>query len=156
MPQLYQPMTHLAYQTQAPLHGTDDFERSMKDAIRQIRRSAVDLTQGERNLLDDIGRGRYLKGLRKVAEIARTKCIVAADATALAECVRGFILQGHVAVVSPFDALRQETQANHWGNAAEFEWVVSPTRASKEQVVEALRAQEIASRGVIDSLHRAA
>jgi hypothetical protein len=134
---------------------TDPFLASMADAVRTIRRShRGGLSVSDQRLLDDIARGRYVQGIRRSVEISRG-CADPADATAIAEAIRGFTLAGHPALeLTVFDAMRAETHSNGPADMAQLEYVLAPSRGTAERAIDALRAQELATRAAIDALHK--
>lgn len=132
-----------------------NFEALVANSVRQIRETAVGLTTTESKHLHDVSRGRYLRGVRRVAEIARQRCTDPSDAAAFADAIRGFILFGHPGVtLSVYDAFRVEQLSNERGNLAQFEYLIAPSRATKERVIEFLHAQELASRACVDAMWR--
>ncbi len=134
--------------------SADAFEQAMKDGLRQLTRS-TDMTKSQRDLVYDMGtRGRYIAGLRQLAEIARVQCQDPADAVAWIEQIRGFVLAGHVIDLTEGEAMRRETEANRSGDVAQIRRAYLRCRGSLDQVVEAMTGQEIASRALADVLHR--
>lgn len=133
-----------------------NFDSSLENAIRMIRRSAVGLTPRESQLLSDVsrGRGRAFRLVAEVADIARYRCFDPADATALAEAIRGYVLNGHPGVRLPWmDTLRYEGTTNAMADEALVEHILSPSHATKERMIETHVAQSIASRAVADLIH---
>lgn len=132
------------------------FDSSLANAIRMIRRSAVGLTPRESQLLSDVarGRGKAFRLVAEVADIARYRCFDPADATALAESIRGYVLAGHPGLTLPWmDTLRYEGATNAAADEALVEHILTPSRATRERMIETHVAQSIASRAVADLIH---
>lgn len=124
------------------------------DAVRVVRISAHGLSERERQLLDDLGRGRYLTGVFKFVEIAK-RCEDPLHAAWFAERLRGFVLADHPAISRDVDlAFRDETVANGDANLAQHDYRVAPTRANRERAIDALLRQDITTHAAIDALHR--
>lgn len=145
-----QNMSAIAYGSGAPSHA-DDFEAVIRDGIRRIARSSAGLDKKQRKLIEDFGsHGRYVQGLKQVVEIARNHCQRPEDAVALADQLRGFILAGHVIDLTTPEAMLRETEANSHGDDAQFRHAFYQSRGSRAAVIEAMGAQEVASRLLAD------
>lgn len=147
-------MTSTAYgHDRVTPRNPDDFDTMIRDAIRQMRRSVDGLDRKQAKLLEDFGsHGRYVQGLRQVVEIARNHCRRPEDAVAFADQLRSFILAGHVIDLTTPEAMLRETEANHCGDAAQFRHAFYRSRGTRDQVIEAMSAQEVASRLLADVL----
>lgn len=131
----------------------NDFDRIIRDGIRRMARSSEGLDKKQRKLIEDFGsHGRYVQGLRQVVEIARHHCTRPEDAVALADQLRGFILTGHVIDLTTPEAMLRETEANAGGDAAQFRHAYYRSQGSRDAVIEAMSAQEVASRLLSDAL----
>jgi hypothetical protein len=152
-------MTHALNHDRAArtVTGCHDFGSSLAEAIRMIRRSAHGLTPRESQLLSDVARGRgaAFRMVAEVADIARFRCFDPADAASLAECIRGYVLTGHPGLnLSWLDVLRYEGATNSMANDALYEHLLTPSKATRERMIEAHHAQEIASRAVADLMYQ--
>jgi hypothetical protein len=122
------------------------------DAVRQIRRSKTRATLADRRALDDFQRRPSLQ-LKHVADISRS-CTSVADALALPEMLRSYILAGRLdASNGTIAALRAERDADAAEDLAVFEYLANPSPGTRAAAIEALRAQELASRAAADALH---
>jgi hypothetical protein len=83
------------------------------------------------------------------------RCADPAAAAFVTEQLRGFILSGHPSLdLRVFDAFRLEQRSNGVGDVAQFEFMIAPSSATRDRAIEALLAQEVATRAAIDALHR--
>lgn len=133
----------------------DDFDRIIRNGLRRLTRSVdrSDLDKRQRKILEDFGQhGRYVGAFREVATIARLHCKRPEDAVALADELRGFILSGHVIDLTTPEAMLRETEANGHGDAAQFRHAYYRSRGTRDAVMEAMNAQEVASRLLADVL----
>lgn len=128
-------------------------ETLMADAIRRVRRSAVSLTPRESQLLSDVSRpdARGTRMIREAADIARHRCRNPEDSAAIGDAIARYALAGHPGLFLPFlDTLRREGATNQMADEAIWEHILSPSAASRERVIECHRAQELASRAVVN------
>lgn len=126
-------------------------ETLLADAVRQVRRSSK-LTPRESQLLSDVARpdARGVRMIREAVDIAKYRCACPADASAIGEAFNRYVLTGHPGLRLPwFDTLRREGATNTMADDALVEHVLSPSQATRERVIEAHRAQELASRAVV-------
>jgi hypothetical protein len=142
-----------AYGDETPSHVVDPFDQVIRDAIRRMKRSADGLDRKQVKLLEDFGtHGRYIQGFRQVCEIARNHCQRPEDAVALADQLRCYILAGHVIDLTTPEAMLRETEANEFGNHQQFRHAYYRSRGTVDGVIEAMSAQEIASRFLMDAM----
>jgi hypothetical protein len=147
-------MTRLAYQSRAEVLAIDEFDAAWKDGWRQVQRSLSGLGKRERQVIDDLKRGRGTTMLREGFEIIRQASTCANDATALCESLRGFVMAGHTLDVTEPEAMLRETEANEHGNMAQIKRALYGDRGSRDQVIETMNGQAIASRLLADTLWR--
>jgi hypothetical protein len=132
------------------------FHDRLAGAVRQIRDASEGLTPRESQLLSDVTRREYagFRTVADIADIARFRCKDPGKASALAEAIRGHTLAGHPGLVLPFfDVLRYEGSANAMADEALVEHILSPSRSTRERMVETHVAQAIASRRVADLMY---
>jgi hypothetical protein len=140
-----------------PASERQSFDCVLANAVRILRRDCPDLTPRESQLLTDVARGRSraFRLVAEVADIARHRCFDPASAAAIAEGIRGYILADHPRLVLPWiDTLRYEGATNAIADEALVEHLLTPSKATKERMVEAHVAQSIASRAVADLMYR--
>lgn len=144
-------MTASAYQNERGLLAYDEFDAAWSDGWRLAMRS-VDAPPSEMQVLHDLRRLRGVKMFRNGLEIVRARSTNPADRVALMEKLRGFLLTGVALDLTEPEAHRQEDDANSRGNAAQFRRAFFRNRGSRDDVIEAMSAQEIASRLLADTL----
>lgn len=150
MDQQNRAMAARAYGDNTLTH-VDDFDRIIRDGIRRMARSVSGLDRKQTKLLEDFGaHGRYIQGFRQVAEIARNHCQRPEDAVALADQLRVFILAGHAIDLTTPEAMLRETEANQQGDRQQFRHAYYRSRGTRDAVIEAMSAQEVASRLLAD------
>jgi hypothetical protein len=129
--------------------------RLLRDAARIIRAGHPGLSTEESQNLSDVADGRGSTMLFRALDAA-SACRSEADALALVEALRRYVLarrrrHGLVAGI-PLEVLREEMASNAAANAAEFEYVNSPSPATRDRLIETHVRQMTASRQLIDSL----
>lgn len=133
------------------------FQDLVADSIRQIRDGSERLSPRENQLLTDVSRRSYtaLRTVAEIADIARYRCKDPAKAASFAEALRGYTLADHPGLVLPwFDVLRYEGATNCMADEALTEYVLGPSKATRERMIETHHAQAIASRAVADLMWR--
>lgn len=147
-----------AHTTTTPFRGVFDRDAladRTQDAIRQVMRSADGIGPKDRQLLKDIGRGRYIGGVQRALEISR-RCVDPSDATALPDAFRGFVVAVHPGFqVCEISADRAETESNGEFDLAVLEWRLSPSKANGERAIEAGRRQLMRTQQMCDAIERA-
>lgn len=123
---------------------SDPFLDAVQAGIRQMRRS-THMTPHQRRLLDDLNRGRYLSGLRQYCEMGREQAVNAADACALFDMLKGFVIAGHTTQYTTPEAFGLETQANQELDDAQWRHAFTPSTGTIDRMVEKASAQEVAS-----------
>lgn len=147
-------MSQIAYQPVASTLVQDEFDACWKDGWRQSRRSLNGIGRRERQVIDDLSRGRGTAMLREGFQILRAFSTCAADRVALTEQLRGFLLAGVAVDLTVPEAMLRETEANEEGNHAQMRHAFYTSRGTLDHVVERMTAQEVASRVLADTLHR--
>lgn len=135
--------------------SSDEFERAIGQAARQLLNAGPLMSSTEKQLLWDLQRGRNLVVLGRVADVSR-RCGDFTAAVAIAEAFRGYVLAGNprLATNSVFDAFQWETRVNGPADVAQVDFLIAPSRATRERAIETLVAQATATRAAIDALHR--
>lgn len=127
---------------------------AVRDAVRTMQRSLPTLSRRDQQLLKDVKKGRYVGGVLRVLEIAR-ECEDPADATALPEAWRGFVVAAHPGMeASVYDSFRLEQGSNGATDLAQVEFLIAPTEANRQRALEFLNQQMVRTRKAIDALHR--
>lgn len=122
----------------------DQFLRSVKAGVRQMRRS-TDVNPHQRRLLDDLGRGRYLNGLRQFCDMGRSQTASAADAVALFDLLKAYVLEGHATDWTIREAYSLETFSNYELNDAQDAHALAPSGATIDGLVEKSASQVVAT-----------
>lgn len=128
-------------------------ETLMADAVRRVRHSAVSLTPRESQLLSDVSRpdARGIRMIREAADIAKHRCRNPEDSAAIGDAIARYAIAGHPGLFLPFiDTLRREGATNSMADEAIWEHLLTPSSSSRERVIETHRAQELASRAVVN------
>lgn len=133
--------------------SVDEFEVLFRDGVRQTRRSAIGLNQKQHRVLDDVSRGVGIRMVAQVLDIARWQCACPADATAIPEVCRGYVLAGHPTNWSVFAASQTETDANCDFDQSQIAYAMDPSPANYERLVESGNRQLAETRRVMDAAH---
>ena len=145
-------MTAAAYQSHSTPVVDDQFDAAWKDGWRQAQRSLAGIGRRERQVIEDLKRGRGVSMLREGFEIIRHASTCPADRVALTESLRGFLLAGMPVDVTEPEAMLRETEWNEHGNMAQIKRALYRDRGSRDQVIETMSGQAIASRLLADVL----
>lgn len=133
----------------------DQLADVVRDSIRQVTRSATGLSAKEAQLLKDIARGRYIGGVLHALEISQQRCEDVADATAIPEAFRGWVLGGHPRyAVCVFDSFVAEQESNGEFDVAQMRYMRDPTPANRDRAIEAGNRQLVETRRALDALHQ--
>lgn len=131
----------------------EEFEVLFRDGVRQMRRSAIGLNRKQHRVLDDVSRGVGIRMVAQALDIARFQCLCPADATAIPEVCRGYVLAGHQTNWTVFDASQTETDANCDFDHAQIAYAMDPSPANYERLVESGNRQMTETRRVLDAAH---
>lgn len=132
----------------------DEFDAAWKDGWRQVRRTLRGLGRRERQVIDDLTRGRGVSMLREGFEIVRACSTCPADRVALTEQLRGFLLVGTSLELTEAEAMLRETEANEAGNTMQIKHAFYRSRGTRDGVIEAMTRQSVMSQTLADTLHR--
>lgn len=129
------------------------FTEELESIARRLLCSCPNTSRTERQFLQDVARGRYhFRTVQRMARIAAGSQRPEHQA-ALATLIQEVSMSGTApsTVVSTFD---HETELNGICDMAQRIFEREPTRANQERVVDALLAQEIASRRAREAVLR--
>jgi hypothetical protein len=130
-----------------------DLKASLEMIARRLLFSSVGASEEQRDLLHDVARGRYpMKTLAEMIAIARSS-VKPEDREALAEMIRGLLLDGVPAISDPRIAgdLEMRAQVEHDFAWRAFEF--TQTRTTRDRALETGTLHQYGLRAQLDVLH---
>lgn len=127
-----------------------EVERSIGEGFRIARRSLADLDRDERQLFDDLQRGRGLGMFVRAIDVIRAKGRCPSDQLALADHLRYCLKHGRSLDLTEREAIERETEANQEGDRAQWRHRFAPSLGTRDLVREAMRKQAVWSEIMAD------
>jgi hypothetical protein len=149
----YQKLGGAAVALRTNAEIANDLKASLEMIARRLLFSSVGASDEQRDLLHDVARGRYpMKTLAEMIAIARMS-VKPEDREALAEMIRGLLLEGVPAISEPRIAgdLELRAQVEHDFAWRDFEF--RQTRVTRDRAIETGTFHQFGLRAQLDVLH---